>query len=135
VAALVVSLATGCAGQLASAKSTAIALAEEVKKAEIELSTHCGDIELDIIHNTEPGPDRDTRMALINSKCVAAYDAFNRWDEHYRALLDAVAAAEADKSKLQPVLTLLVEVVRDERAFIDAVEEVIGAFGGNGVQN
>ena len=130
VAGLVIALALGCGGELQSAKSTVGALSEEVSKYEKELVEHCGDIELDIIHNTEPGPDRDLQIALINAKCIRAYDAFNKWDEDYRAFISAVDAAEQDKSKVQAVLTLLVQVVKDERAFIDAVVEVTGALGG-----
>ncbi len=130
VAGLVIALAIGCGGELQSAKSTVGALADEVSRYEEELVKHCGDIELDIIHNTPPGPDRDLQIALINGKCIRAYDAFNKWDEDYRAFAAAVEAAEKDNSKLQAVFALLVQVVRSEREFIDAVLEVTSALGG-----
>ena len=74
-------------------------------------------------------------MLAINLKCLAAWDHFNRWTDLYRQFLDEVTAAESNPEKLPDALKTLSAMVKEEQAFLEAVDAITGMFGGDGGAN
>jgi hypothetical protein len=130
VAAAIIAFVSGCGGQLEAAKTAGTIINQTVVAQEMELTLVCNKADQNIIDEFDPGPEREDRRAVVNAKCLAAWELFDVFVADWHAFERAVAIAEIEPTTFPEVLRALQKVLTSEYAFQAAVAEVLGEVGG-----